>query len=432
MAALRQTGFRTGRCNSCVCHHVMPHGGYNLLRCGRSITAAAMAALRHTGFRAGRCNSRVCHHVMPHGGHNLLCRGRPIAAAAMAALRQTGFRASRCNSGIYHHVMSQCGHNLLLGNHFAATTAMASFGQSSFRAGRCNSRVCHHVMSQGIHIVLLDRTPAGASPQCVALLSASRRHDRVLILVTHVSLHDAVDGKAISAVVLVRHQPNRQRIPADGDRLPRQLRPGVLRPVHIEVVDIRLHLSLRRESHIQRKRALRLIGIGLIQIILIIMAGLRVSRLVQGLGLFLMYINLQLCCIPLVGDIDHLFPSRGHVVAAQLQQAGIIRNRLHTAVVMGQRHADAACVQRTIRHICGRTDFAGNICDRRIAVSLPIKILAAVRSCCGSPCLILIGIKCAYIEISKSTGIRSRSIPDKSNTPNVHIARGGSFNVPSL
>ena len=365
-------------------------------------------------------------------GHNLLLGNHFAATTAMASFGQSSFRAGRCNSGICHHVMSQGRDNLLLRNRFVTAVTMATLSQARLCASRCNSRVCHHVMSQGIHIVLLDRTPAGASPQCVALLSASRRHDRVLILVTHVSLHDAVDGKAISAVVLVRHQPNRQRIPADGDRLPRQLRPGVLRPVHIEVVDIRLHLSLRRESHIQRKRALRLIGIGLIQIILIIMAGLRVSRLVQGLGLFLMYINLQLCCIPLVGDIDHLFPSRGHVVAAQLQQAGIIRNRLHTAVVMGQRHADAACVQRTIRHICGRTDFAGNICDRRIAVSLPIKILAAVRSCCGSPCLILIGIKCAYIEISKSTGIRSRSIPDKSNTPNVHIARGGSFNVPSL
>ena len=135
-----------------------------------------------------------------------------------------------------------------------------------------------------------------------------------------------------------------------------------------------------------------------------------------------MHINLQLRCMSLIGDINHLFPSGGHVVAAQLQQAGIIRDRLHAAIFMGQRHADAACVQRTIRRICGRAYFAGNICNRRIAVSLPIKILAAAHSCRGSPCLILIWIKRTYIEISKSVaGICSRSIPSKSNTSDIHL-----------
>ena len=166
---------------------------------------------------------------------------------------------------------------------------------------------------------------------------------------THVGLHNAVDGEAVSAVALVRHQPDCQRISTDSKRLACQLRPGVLRSVHIEVVDICLHLGLRRESYIQRKSTLRLISIGLIQIVLIIMAGLRVALLVQGLGLFLMHINLQLRCMSLIGDINHLFPSGGHIVAAQLQQAGIVRNCLRAAVLMGQRYADASCVQRTIR-----------------------------------------------------------------------------------
>ena len=323
----------------------------------------------------------------------------------MATLSQARLCAGRCDSGICHHVMSQGGDNLLLRNRFVTAAAMATLSQARLCAGRCNGGICHHVMSQGGDIILLDHAPAGATPQCVALLGTSRRHDCVLILVAHVGLHDAVDGEAVSAVALVRHQTDRQSISADSNRLACQLRPGVLRPVHIEVVDICLHLGLRRECHIQRKSTLRLISIGLIQIVLIIVAGLRVARLVQGLGLFLMHINLQLRCMSLIGDINHLFPSGGHVVAAQLQQVGIIRNCLHAAVFMGQRHADAACVQRTIRQICGRTDFAGNICNRRIAVSMPLKIMTAFSFSCGSPCLILIWIKCTYIEVSKSSYI---------------------------
>ena len=323
----------------------------------------------------------------------------------MATLSQARLCAGRCDSGICHHVMSQGGDNLLLRNRFVTTTAMASFGQSSFRAGRCNGGICHHVMSQGGNIVLLDHAPAGATPQCVALLGTSRRHDCVLILVDCVSLHDAIDGEAVSAVALVRHQPDRQSISADSNRLACQLRPGVLRSVHIEIVDICLYFCLRRECHLQRICPLRTVGISLIQIILIIMAGLRVARLVQGLGLFLVYIyiNLHLRRISLIGDIDHLFSWRGHVVAAQLQQAGIIRDRLHAAVFMGQCHADAACVQRTILQIYRCADFAANICNWRISISRPVKILAAVLSCRGSPCFILIWIKCTYIEVSKSS-----------------------------
>ena len=403
VAALRQTSLCASRCNSDIRHLVVSQGGHNFLRCGRFITAAAMAALCQARFSAGRRNGGVRHHIVAQCRHNLLRRDHFIAAATMAALRQTSLCTSRCNSGIRHLVVAQGGHNLLRCSRPIAAAAMAPLRQARLRASRRNGGIRHHVMSQGIHIVLLDHIPAGTSPQCIALLGTSRRHNRVLILVAHVGHHNAVDGEPISTVALVRHQPDRQRISADSKRLACQLRPGVLRPVHIEVVDICFHLSLRRECHIQGKCALCLVGIGLIQIILIIMAGLRVALLVQCLGLFLMYINLQLRRMPLIGNIDHLFPSRGHVIAAQLQQAGIIRDRLHAAIFMGQRHADAACVQRTIRQICSCTDFAGNIRNRRIAISMPLKITTAFSFRCRSPCLILIWIKCTYIEVSKSS-----------------------------
>ena len=374
----------------------MSQGGDNLLCCGRFIATTAMATLSQACLCTGRCNGGVCHHVMSQGGDNLLCCGRLIATTAMASFGQASFHAGRCDSGICHHVMSQGRDNLLCCGRFIATSAVASFGQARLCAGRCDSGVCHHVMSQGIYIILLDHAPAGATPQCVALLGTSRRHDCVLILVTHVGHHNAVDGEAVSAVALVRHQTDRQSISADSNRLACQLRPGVLRPVHIEVVDICLHLGLRRECHIQRKSTLRLISIGLIQIILVIVTGLRISCLVQGFGLLLVDIDgqLSLCAPP--GHRYRLCPRRGQIVFSQRQKARSIGDRFHAAILVRHRHYKVRHIQRFPYEIDGFVCLAGNRCGRRIAVSRPNQFASVAVAGAGCPLTVPVRIECIY------------------------------------
>ena len=213
---------------------------------------------------------------------------------------------------------------------------------------------------------------------------------------THVGHHNAVDGEAVSAVALVRHQTDRQSISADSKRLARQLRSGVLCPIHIDVVYISLHLCLRREGDIQGSGSRCLVGIGFVQVILIIMAGLRIPLLVQGLCFPLVHIDFQLSGSPPVGNVDGLCPGGGHVAAAQLQQPRIIGDRFHVAILARHRHYKVRHIQRFPCEIDGFACLAGNRCGRRIAVSRPNQFASVAVAGAGCPLTVPVRIECIY------------------------------------
>ena len=271
-------------------------------------------------------------------------------------------------------------------------------------------------LAAGAHIAGLH---GGRGKFEIRILSPAEGTHTVFILVFHIGLHDAVDGESVCTVALIRNQPDRQRVPLDGDRLARQLRSGVLCPIHIDVVYISLHLCLRREGDIQGNGSRCLVGIGSVQVILIIMAGLRIPLLVQGLCFPLVHIDFQLSGSPPVGNVDGLCPGGGHVAAAQLQQPGIIENSLRAAVLMGQCHAQALGIQGIVGQVRRLVNAAGRGGNRLRAVAYPGEMGTAGLARTLRPLAVVHRVKCVCIIIAKGTRTNCGRIPCKYKAANI-------------
>ena len=180
------------------------------------------------------------------------------------------------------------------------------------------------------------------------------------------------------------------------DSLSCQILTGISRAIYIQIVDVRLHLCLLRECYIQRNGISLRISIGLVQIILVIVAGLRISCLVQGFGLLLVDIDgqLSLCAPP--GHRYQLCPRRGQIVFFQRQKARSIGNRFHAAILARHRHYKVRHIQCFPCEIDGFVCLAGNRCGRRIAVSRPNQFASVAVAGAGCPLTVPVRIECIY------------------------------------